>query len=157
MHNYWHNLWVPQGRSWLLRNLAGSWLRREQRGDKRYDYRGIREFYLHLFTAGELRRLLRSTGWTIVPVERDRLDRRSPAGATLAGSATCGRRVGLSSAGGTVADACGGSGLEHDLAAQRARLVQRVVFLQSMRGRSFGQREAGRQSEASAGRRPAID
>ncbi len=51
VHNFWHNLWWPQGRDWLLRNLIGSGVRCQIRGDKRYDYRGIRQFYLHLFTA----------------------------------------------------------------------------------------------------------
>jgi SAM-dependent methyltransferase len=62
VHNYWHNFWMPQGRSWLLGNWIRSCMGRAPRGDKRYDYRGIRNFFLHVFTRGELRRLLRDSG-----------------------------------------------------------------------------------------------
>ena len=66
VHNFWHNVWIPEGRRWVFRNLLKSWLRREIRGDKRYDYRGIRNFFLHVFTRGELARLLRQASLTPV-------------------------------------------------------------------------------------------
>ncbi len=59
VHNRWHRLFDPQGRRWLLRQLLPAVLRREPRGDNRFSFRHIRDFYLHLFTWGELRTMLR--------------------------------------------------------------------------------------------------
>lgn len=66
VHNRWQNLFDPQGRRWLAHNA----LRLDRRagmepGDKVYAYRGIPQMRLHLFTWGELKRLLRSTGFAI--------------------------------------------------------------------------------------------
>ena len=58
VHNLWHNLWIPQGNRWLFGNLAKSCCGLATRGDKTYDYRGVSNFYLHMFTYGELRSLL---------------------------------------------------------------------------------------------------
>lgn len=71
VHNYAHSLWIPAGRRWLFQNLAQSVAGRTPRGDKRYDYRGIRNFFLHVFTRRELDRLLhasdlRPTHWYYV-------------------------------------------------------------------------------------------
>ena len=71
-HNLWFNLWDPHGPKWLVKNLIlsrGSVNR--GRGDRLYDYRGIRNFLLHSFTRSELIRLLTSSGfclehWTAV-------------------------------------------------------------------------------------------
>ncbi len=71
VHNYWHNLLHPSRRGVLLRDWLKHARRPEQRGDTRYDYRGIRNFFLHLFTRRELRRLLTEAGlspreWTLI-------------------------------------------------------------------------------------------
>jgi SAM-dependent methyltransferase len=67
VHNRWYNLFDPQGRQWLLQNLAASVLGRDQEpGDKFFDYRGIPGMYLHLFTRRELKRLLRDAGFSIL-------------------------------------------------------------------------------------------
>jgi SAM-dependent methyltransferase len=77
VHNYWHSLWLAGGRRWIAGNLLRSLLGREPRGDKQYDYRGIRNFYLHVFTRRELRRLIRGAGlepieWNLVGPRGDR-------------------------------------------------------------------------------------
>ena len=57
VHNFWFNLYDPGGPWWLLKSLfAGG--RDQQRGDKTYDYRGIRDFYLHVFTRRELQQMI---------------------------------------------------------------------------------------------------
>ncbi len=64
VHNYWHNLVHPPTRGWLVRDYLRSWLGHE-RGNRLYDYHGIRNFYLHLFTQSELAKLLSSSGFAI--------------------------------------------------------------------------------------------
>ena len=66
VHNFWHNAWLPLGRGWVMSNLVRSCLRREPRGDKRYDYRGIRNFFLHVFTRRELQGLVRAAGFKAI-------------------------------------------------------------------------------------------
>ncbi len=66
VHNRWYNLFDPQGRVWLLKNAASSLLHREtERGDKVYDYRGIRNMQLHTFTLSELTAELNAAGFRI--------------------------------------------------------------------------------------------
>ena len=66
VHNLWHNLLDPKGPWWLLGNLARSRGRLGHgRGDRQYDYRGIRNFYLHAFTRRELTGMLREAGFDI--------------------------------------------------------------------------------------------
>ncbi|MFC1757693.1 class I SAM-dependent methyltransferase [Planctomycetota bacterium] len=55
VHNFWFNLYDPGGPWWLLKSLFAG---RESRGDKTYDYRGIRDFYLHVFGRRELQRII---------------------------------------------------------------------------------------------------
>lgn len=64
VHNRWYNLFDPQGRWWLLTNFL-SWLfkRNQEPGDKVFDYRGIPNMYLHVFTRRELRRALARAGF----------------------------------------------------------------------------------------------
>ncbi|MEX2558716.1 MAG: methyltransferase domain-containing protein [Pirellulales bacterium] len=67
VHNRWYNLFDSQGRRWLLANLISWLLRRDQEpGDKFFDYRGIPNMYLHVFTQRELTRLLSEAGFRIV-------------------------------------------------------------------------------------------
>ena len=76
VHNLWYNLYDPGGPWWLLGNLFRStWDRRIERGDKFFEYRGIPNMYLHVFTAGELRRLLRRAGFDVfewLPLDQTR-------------------------------------------------------------------------------------
>ncbi len=66
VHNFWHNLLDPTGPWWLMRNLAGSrGSLAHGRGDRWFDYRGIRNFYLHAFTRRELVRMLQEAGFCI--------------------------------------------------------------------------------------------
>jgi SAM-dependent methyltransferase len=66
VHNRWYNLFVPGGAGWIMRNLLAATLGNEEAGDKVYDYRGIPNMCLHLFTRGELSRELRRAGLSIV-------------------------------------------------------------------------------------------
>ena len=66
VHNRWYHLFDPQGRWWLLRE--GLWPRRREGlepGDRVFDYRGVRNMFLHTFTLGELKRLVRAAGFQL--------------------------------------------------------------------------------------------
>lgn len=59
VHNFWFNLYDPGGPWWLVKSfLSRSTDRR--RGDKTYSYRGIRNFYLHVFSRRELLGIIKS-------------------------------------------------------------------------------------------------
>jgi SAM-dependent methyltransferase len=67
VHNRWYNLFDPQGRWWLLQNSLAAWLRRDQEpGDKFFDYRGIPNMFLHVFTRRELLADLKTAGFRVV-------------------------------------------------------------------------------------------
>ena len=79
VHNLWWNLYDPGGPRWLTRSLLRSTLRRAaprqgaegatndwELGDKVFPYRGVPNFFLHVFRAGELRRDLREANLPIV-------------------------------------------------------------------------------------------
>ncbi len=85
VHNFWFNLHDPSGPGWVFRSLARSWLPRlasEDRdttapeiGDKTYPYRGVPNFFLHVFRPSELRRDLRQANlrvrrWIPLDVKR---------------------------------------------------------------------------------------
>jgi SAM-dependent methyltransferase len=76
VHNRWSNLWIPQGRSWVLRNTIASKLRPEvEAGDKFFDYQDVPKMFLHLYTRRELTADLRSAGWHVdhwVPLDSQR-------------------------------------------------------------------------------------
>ncbi|MGH7135665.1 MAG: hypothetical protein ACREHD_07995, partial [Pirellulales bacterium] len=61
------NLFDPQGRVWVLKNLLGALvLRNQEPGDKFFDYRGIPNMFLHVFTRRELQADLLSSGFRIL-------------------------------------------------------------------------------------------
>ncbi|HWB12136.1 MAG TPA: methyltransferase domain-containing protein [Pirellulales bacterium] len=67
VHNRWYNLFDPQGRVWVARNMVDALLRRNQEpGDKFFDYRGIPNMFLHVFTRRELKADLVAAGFRIV-------------------------------------------------------------------------------------------
>jgi len=75
VHNRCYNLWDPQGRRWLAGDLLTGLLGRRPMGDKRLSYRGIPRMYLHVFTRGELSRLLTDSGFRVrelLPLRDDR-------------------------------------------------------------------------------------
>jgi len=64
VHNYWYNLYDPGGPKWMARNAWQSLRSKEiERGDRTYPYRGVYNMFLHVFTRGEIRRLLRRAGF----------------------------------------------------------------------------------------------
>ncbi len=67
VHNRWFNLHNPQGRAWVVRNFWG-WLTGQpyELGDKFYEYRGVPQLFMHVFTQTELKRLLTEVGFKIV-------------------------------------------------------------------------------------------
>lgn len=67
VHNRWHNLYNPQGRRWLLRNFY--------HGDcVMPPHQGIGQLKLHLFTKGEIKRLLKQCGFHIRVIQGLSLD-----------------------------------------------------------------------------------
>lgn len=67
VHNRWYNLFDPQGRMWVFKNSLGAVMRRNQEpGDKFFDYRGIPNMFLHVFTRRELKADLASAGFRIL-------------------------------------------------------------------------------------------
>lgn len=75
VHNLWFNLRDPAGPWWVFRQTARAWLLRDsERGGKFFEYRGVPNLFLHVFTIGELRSLLHRAGFRIV--EQIPLDER---------------------------------------------------------------------------------
>lgn len=76
VHNRYYNLYDPQGRWWLVSNGWRSlWNSEEEAGDKTYDYRGVRNMFLHVFTKPELKRLLKQAGFRVrewIPLDTQR-------------------------------------------------------------------------------------
>ncbi len=66
VHNLWYRLFDAPGRRWLLTSLLSAARRRSTWGDSQFDFRGIRQFYLHAFTWPELRRALRRAQLEII-------------------------------------------------------------------------------------------
>jgi len=67
VHNLWYNLLNPEGRRWLAKHLVSALIHRSlELGDKRLDYRGIPDMFLHTFTRRELLRGLASAGFRLV-------------------------------------------------------------------------------------------
>lgn len=66
VHNYWYNLYDPGGPWWLLSNFSQALFDRDvERGDKFFNYRGVHNMFLHVFSPGELKRSLRKAGFRI--------------------------------------------------------------------------------------------
>jgi hypothetical protein len=65
VHNAWRHLFSPQGRKWLVRDLARRLMGHPTAGDTEHDYRGIPRIYHHSFTRGETTWLLRRCGFRI--------------------------------------------------------------------------------------------
>ncbi len=67
VHNVWRNLHDSLGRRWMASHLTRLAMGREEElGDKFFDYRGIPQMFLHVFTASELRTVLETAGFQIV-------------------------------------------------------------------------------------------
>lgn len=65
VHNLWSVLKTGSGRNWLAGHAVRAFCGQEQLGDSFAAYRGISQFYLHFFTATELRNLLTRAGFQI--------------------------------------------------------------------------------------------
>ncbi len=76
VHNFWFNLLEPDGAWWIARHLVRSRLTRDmERGDKYYHYRGIPNFFLHVFSRREFRQALKASQFHIremIPLRTDR-------------------------------------------------------------------------------------
>jgi ubiquinone/menaquinone biosynthesis C-methylase UbiE len=68
VHNRWFNVWTRHGRRLLLKDVIDSWLGRADAGDYQTIAPGFGTMTMHLFTRGEVVRLLRSAGFEIVEV-----------------------------------------------------------------------------------------
>lgn len=66
VHNWWFNLLDAAGRAQIARSLVRRlWNRDEELGDRFFDYRGIPNMFLHLYTQRELTGDLRAAGLRI--------------------------------------------------------------------------------------------
>ena len=66
-HNRWFNVWNPQGRTWLVRDLFRSLFLRRPGGDHAAPaHQGLAGLQLHLFTRREIVRLLRNAGFRVM-------------------------------------------------------------------------------------------
>lgn len=76
VHNFWFNLFEPDGAWWIAQHLVRArFTRGMERGDKYYQYRGIPNFFLHVFSRREFARTLRQSGFQIermIPLRMDR-------------------------------------------------------------------------------------
>ncbi|QEH37140.1 Glycine/sarcosine N-methyltransferase [Aquisphaera giovannonii] len=72
VHNLWLNLRDPQGRIWLMGQLARAIRGHSELGDRRMTYRGIPGMEVHLYRLGEIRRELGRAGFRVeevIPLE----------------------------------------------------------------------------------------
>lgn len=81
VHNLWFNLFDSQGRAWLWKDHWQHWLRGRPGGDRIVHDRGIPNFQMHVFSRGEIIRLLRETGFRIASCQ--------PLNATASGPLPC--------------------------------------------------------------------
>ena len=76
VHNRWSNLWMPQGRGWLLKSLVTSPFKADvEAGDKFFAYQNVPQMFLHLYSRSELLADLRSAGLAVqevIPLEARR-------------------------------------------------------------------------------------
>lgn len=69
VHNRWFSCWDPAGRRWLGRDVLRSLAGRPEAGDRLMPvHQGIAGLTLHLFTRGEVVRLLRGAGFRVTEV-----------------------------------------------------------------------------------------
>jgi ubiquinone/menaquinone biosynthesis C-methylase UbiE len=69
VHNLWFNVWDPQGRRWLMRDLVRPMVGSEETGDRPMPpHHGLGEMSLHHFSRREATRLLRIAGFRVVEV-----------------------------------------------------------------------------------------
>jgi SAM-dependent methyltransferase len=78
VHNRWHNLLVPQGRGWVVANLFAALGGRAEPGDKIFDYHGVPNMFLHVFTRRELASDLAAAGFRIERLIPLAVERRRP-------------------------------------------------------------------------------
>lgn len=83
VHNRLYNLYDSGGPKWLFGNwFRATFFRDVELGDKYFDYRGVHNMFLHVFTRGEINRALKSNGFgvrEIIPLEaRRRRPLRAP-------------------------------------------------------------------------------
>ncbi|PQO35802.1 class I SAM-dependent methyltransferase [Blastopirellula marina] len=76
VHNFWFNFFEPDGAIWLATHLVrAKFTRGMERGDKYYRYRGIPNFFLHVFSRSEFSNALKSSNFNVsrlVPLRMDR-------------------------------------------------------------------------------------
>lgn len=67
VHNWWYNLYDPLGPWWLIGGGVRSMFDAQmERGDKFFEYRGIPNMFLHVFTRREIRGALKRAGFRII-------------------------------------------------------------------------------------------
>ena len=66
VHNFWYNLYDPGGPWWVLSERARRLLSRDMEpGDKFFDYRGVPNMFLHVFTKREFCTALKQAGFRL--------------------------------------------------------------------------------------------
>lgn len=77
VHNFWFNFFEPDGAFWLASHLVKSrFTKGMERGDKYYRYRGIPNFFLHVFSRNEFSNALSQSGFKVTQLVPLRMDRQ---------------------------------------------------------------------------------
>lgn len=78
VHNFWFNFFEPDGAIWIASHLVRArFTRGMERGDKYYRYRGIPNFFLHVFSRGEFADALKSSNFQMTRLVPLRMDRQA--------------------------------------------------------------------------------
>jgi len=76
VHNFWANLYGPNGLIWIVNHFFQCWTSNEIKpGDKYYPYRGIPNFYLHVYWQSEFESELKNSQFQVrrmIPLRTDR-------------------------------------------------------------------------------------
>ncbi len=78
VHNFWFNFFEPDGAFWIASHLIrAKFTRNMERGDKYYRYRGIPNFFLHVFSRREFAGTLKASNFQVARLVPLRMDRQA--------------------------------------------------------------------------------
>ena len=65
VHNYWYQCRYPGGLKWMFGNWVRALMGKSEIGDRRAEYRSIRNMFIHSFRYSELQRALATSGFEV--------------------------------------------------------------------------------------------